>query len=80
MYPPGGFTNLLQSNGSLENSHLAGNTTSKTTISPATPSFARTPPGDSNGQDKETMNVDEDDTVEDGRKENTRRKMKILDL
>jgi hypothetical protein len=63
MYPPGGFTSLLQSNNYPENSHLVGNTT---TISPT---IARTPPADHNSQDKETINVDEDDTVEDGRKE-----------
>jgi hypothetical protein len=65
MYPPGGFTSLLQSNNCPENSHLVGNTTNRTTISPT---IARTPPADRNAQDKETINVDEDDTVEDGRK------------
>jgi hypothetical protein len=66
MYPPGGFTSLLQSNNCPENSHLVGNTTNRTTISPT---IARTPPADRNAQDKETINVDEDDTVKDGRKE-----------
>jgi hypothetical protein len=69
MYPLGGFTNFLQSNSSPENFHLVGNTTSTTRISPTTPSFRGTLPGESNAQDKETINVDEDKSVEDGRTE-----------
>ena len=65
MYPPGGFTNFLQSNSGPENFHLVGSTTSTTRISPTTPSFRGTPPGESNAQDKETINVDEDEPVED---------------
>ena len=56
MYPPGGFTNFLQSNGSPENFHLVGNTTSRTTISPTAPSLKRTL--ESNAEDKETINID----------------------
>jgi hypothetical protein len=67
MYPPGGFTSFLQSNCSPENSHLVGNTGSRATISPSTPSFRGTPVGDSNAQDKETINVDEEYIAEDGR-------------
>jgi hypothetical protein len=29
VYPPGGFTNFLQSKSTSENSHLGGNTTSR---------------------------------------------------
>jgi hypothetical protein len=36
---------------------------------PTTPSFRGTPPGESNAQDKETINVDEDEPVEVGRTE-----------
>jgi hypothetical protein len=42
MYPPGGFTDFLESNGSSENFHLVGNTTSRTTISPTAPNLKRT--------------------------------------
>lgn len=73
MYPPGGFTNFLQSNNIPENFHLVGHTTSTARISPATVSSRGTPPGESNAQDKETINVDEDvdedEPVEDGRTE-----------
>ncbi|CAD6237599.1 unnamed protein product [Miscanthus lutarioriparius] len=67
MYPPGGFTNFLQSNGSPENFHLVGNTTSRTTISPTAPSLKRTL--ESNAEDKETINIDADETNEDERTE-----------
>jgi hypothetical protein len=69
MYPPGGFTNFLQSNSSPDNFHLVGNTTSTTRTSPTTPSFRGISPGESNAQDKETINVDEDEPIEDGRTE-----------
>jgi hypothetical protein len=69
MYPPGGFTNFLQSNGSPENFHLVGNTRSQATISPTAPSLKRTLPIESNAQDKETINVDADETYEDERTE-----------
>ena len=67
MYPPGGFTNFLKSNGSPENFHLVGNTTSRTTISPTAPSLKRTL--ESNAEDKETINIDADETNEDERTE-----------
>jgi len=67
MYPPGGFTNFLQSNDSPENFHLVGNTTSRTTISPTAPSLKRTL--ESNAEDKETINIDADETNEDERTE-----------
>ncbi|XP_066334174.1 glutathione S-transferase T3-like [Miscanthus floridulus] len=67
MYPPGGFTNFLQSNGSPENFHLVGNTTSRTTISQTAPSLKRTL--ESNAEDKETINIDADETNEDERTE-----------
>jgi hypothetical protein len=70
MYPPGGFTSFFQSNCSPENSHLVGNTASRATNSPSTPSFHGTLVGDSNAQDKETINVDEEYIVEDLRTEN----------
>jgi hypothetical protein len=69
MYPLGGFTNFLQSNSSTENFHLVGNTTSRTTISPTAPSLKRPLPVESNAQDKETINVDADETNEDERTE-----------
>lgn len=71
MYPPGGFTNFLQSNSSSENIHFVGNTRSTARISPSTPSPRGTPPGESNVQEEETIDVDEDDDepVEDGRTE-----------
>jgi hypothetical protein len=65
MYPPNGFSNFLQSNTSPENFHLVG--TSR--ISPTAPSSGGTPPGESNAQDKVTIDVDEDEPVEDGRTE-----------
>lgn len=68
MYPPGGFTNFLQSNSSPENFHLVGNTTSSTIISPTAPSCKRTRIS-LTAQDKETIDVDEDETIEDGRTE-----------
>ncbi|KAG2610255.1 hypothetical protein PVAP13_4KG177833 [Panicum virgatum] len=58
-YPPGGFTNFLQSNNPPENFHLVGNTTNRTRVSP----------GESNAQDNETINIDGDETIEDSRTE-----------
>jgi hypothetical protein len=43
--------------------------TSRTRVSPSAPSFKGTPPCESNAQDKETINVDADETIEDGRAE-----------
>jgi len=69
IYPPGGFTNLIQPNSSLENFHLTGNRTSTARNSPSTPISRGIPLGESNAQDKETIDVDEDEPVEDGRTE-----------
>jgi hypothetical protein len=69
MYSPGGFTNFLQSNTSPENFHLVDNTRSRAASSPTTPSLKRSLPVESDAQDKETINVDEDETNEDERKE-----------
>jgi len=69
MYPPGGFTNFLQSNSSPENFHLVGNTSTTTTISPTAPSLKRTPPVENLPEEKETINVDADETHEDERTE-----------
>jgi hypothetical protein len=67
MYPQGGFTDFLHSNMSPQNFHLVGNTTSRTTISPTAPSLKRILPAESNAQEKETINVDADETNEDER-------------
>jgi hypothetical protein len=69
MYPPGGFTGLVQSDSSPDNFHLVGNTRSRTTPSPTAPSLKRPLPAKSNAQDKETINVDADETNEDERTE-----------
>ncbi|RLN34412.1 hypothetical protein C2845_PM03G27450, partial [Panicum miliaceum] len=68
-YPPSGFTNFLQSKNTLESFHLVGNTISRSRVSPSAPSFKGTPPSKSNAQDIETINVDADETIEDGRTE-----------
>jgi hypothetical protein len=73
MYPPGGFTDFLESNGSSENFHLVGNTTSRTTISPTAPNLKRTLPVESNAQDKETINVDDADGTNDEEERTERR-------
>ncbi|PUZ52107.1 hypothetical protein GQ55_6G244300 [Panicum hallii var. hallii] len=52
-----------------ESSPSAGQSTSRTRVSPSAPSFKGTPPCESNAQDKETINVDADETIEDGRTE-----------
>jgi hypothetical protein len=69
MYPPGGFTNLLQSNTTPENFHLVGNTRSHAASSPTTPSLKRSLPVESDAQDKETINIEVDETNEDERTE-----------
>lgn len=69
LYPPGGFTNFMQSNNTLEDFHLVGNTTSRTSVGPSATSYRGTPPGESNAQDKETITVDADETIEDSRTE-----------
>jgi hypothetical protein len=69
MYPAGGFTNFLQSNTSPENFHLVGNTRNRAESSPATPSLKRSLSVETGAQDKETINVDQDETNEDERKE-----------
>jgi hypothetical protein len=69
MYPPGGFTNLLQSNTTPENFHLVGNTRSDAASSPTTPSLRRSLPVESDAQDKETINIEVDETNEDERTE-----------
>lgn len=59
----------MQSNNTLEDFHLVGNTTSRTSVGPSATSYRGTPPGESNAQDKETITVDADETIEDSRTE-----------
>jgi hypothetical protein len=68
-YPSGGFTNLIQSNATAENFHLVGNTRSQAASSPTTPGLKRSLPFESDAQDRQTINVDEDETSEDERNE-----------
>uniref|UniRef100_J3MM06 No apical meristem-associated C-terminal domain-containing protein n=1 Tax=Oryza brachyantha TaxID=4533 RepID=J3MM06_ORYBR len=79
-YPASGFTNFLQSNCSPENFHLVGNITSSSTISPTAPSLKRTLPIESNRKEKKTIDVDADETIEDGRTEKRLNWMKEEDI
>lgn len=67
IYPQGGFTNLLNLNGTPENFHLVGNTRGSTTISPT--SLKRTRPVEGNAHERETIVVDADENNEDERTE-----------
>jgi hypothetical protein len=69
VYPPGGFTNFLQSKSTPENSHLVGNTTSRPPNSPSVPSVLGSLPGENNAIGKESINIDDDETVENERTE-----------